>query len=228
VTVHRTYEDACGLAHALDLVGERWALLVARELVLGPKRFSDLKVDLPTISTNVLSHRLDELERAGIIRRRHLPAPAASWIYELTDWGTELEPVMRQLGRWGARSPSHRPDLQLSTTSFILSLRTNFDPRVAGSLATECGLRIGEDQFRAKVANGTFKIQRGAAERTDAVIEGSPEALAGVIYGGGDLAGAIAAGDVGVEGDPEAATRFLALFTLPVPAGPAPVAAREG
>jgi DNA-binding HxlR family transcriptional regulator len=116
------------MAHALDLVGERWALLVIRELVLGAKRYGDLKNDLPGISTNLLSHRLDELAPAGVVRRHRLAPPAGSWVHELTDWGRELEPILRQLGRWGARSPAYRPDKQLSVTSFVLSLRTNVDP----------------------------------------------------------------------------------------------------
>ena len=104
-----SYNEACGIAHALDLVGERWALLVVRELVLGAKRYSDLRADLPGISTNVLSHRLDELEDRGVVRRRRLPPPAASWVYELTEWGQELEPIIRQLGSWAAGAPGHHP-----------------------------------------------------------------------------------------------------------------------
>jgi DNA-binding HxlR family transcriptional regulator len=97
----RTYGDACGTALALDLVGERWALLVVRELILGPKRFTDLRAGLPGVSSNILAERLDRLERGGVLRRRRLPPPAASRVYELTDWGMELEPVVASLGRWG-------------------------------------------------------------------------------------------------------------------------------
>ena len=207
------------MAHALDLVGERWALLVVRELVLGPKRFSDLKTDLPGISTNVLSHRLDELERTGVVKRRHLPPPAASWVYELTEWGGELEPVIRQFGRWGARSPAHRPDLHLSVASWVLSLRTNFDTRAAAGMSAEYQLRLGEDCFRARVEDGLLDVDRGTAERPVAVIQGDPEALASVIYGGRDLDEAISTGNLVVEGDKESARRFLQLFPLPTPAG---------
>jgi DNA-binding HxlR family transcriptional regulator len=218
MSLHRSYDDACGMAHALNLVGERWALLVARELVLGPKRFSDLRADLPGISTNILSHRLDELEAAGIVRRRHLPSPAASWVYEVTDWGAELEPIMRQLGRWGARSPSHRPDLPLSVTSWILSLRTNFSPAAAAGMNAEYELRVGEDCFRASIADGAFDVDRGPAAHPAAVIQGRPEAFAGVLYGGRDLGEAIRAGDLAVEGDQDSAGHFLRLFPLPAPA----------
>src|SRR5215218_8341047 len=106
MAARRDYFDGCGAAHALDLIGERWALLVVRELVLGPKRFTDLRAGLPGISPNVLTQRLEELESGGILRRRKLPPPAAAWVYELTDWGLELERVIMALGRWGARSPS--------------------------------------------------------------------------------------------------------------------------
>src|SRR3954466_5966488 len=109
----RTYDDGCAAAHALDLVGERWALLVVRELLLGPKRFTDLRAGIPKASPNVLSQRLRELERAGVVRRRQLPPPAASRVYQLTDWGLELEPVIIRLGRWGARSPSKARDAEL-------------------------------------------------------------------------------------------------------------------
>jgi DNA-binding HxlR family transcriptional regulator len=218
MTTRRSYDDACGMAHALDLVGERWALLVVRELVVGPKRFSDLKADLHGISTNVLSDRLDELERVGVVRRRHLPPPAASWVYEVTEWGAELEPVMRQFGRWGARSPAHRPDLHLSVASFVLSLRTNFDAGMAGSLTAEYELRVGDDRFRARVGDGLFEIEHGAAEQPAAVLEGRPEAFAGVIYGGRNLAEAVSAGDVSIAGDQASASRFLGLFPLPAAA----------
>ena len=105
MTTKRTYGDGCGIAHALDLVGERWALLVVRELLLGPKRFTDLRDGLPNASPNVLSQRLRELEQAEIVRRRKLPPPAATWVYELTDWGRELKPVAIALGTWALRSP---------------------------------------------------------------------------------------------------------------------------
>src|SRR5215208_5385443 len=112
----RSYEDACGAAHALDLVGERWALLVIRELLLGPKRFSDLRADLPGISANTLTHRLEGLEEIGLVVRRRLPPPANAQVYELTPWGYEAEPIIQTLGRWATRSPGHDPGLPLSAT----------------------------------------------------------------------------------------------------------------
>src|SRR4051794_8066328 len=100
----RTYGDSCGIARALDLVGERWALLVVRELMLGPKRFTDLRAGLRNLSADVLAQRLRQLEAAGVVRRRTLPPPAGSRVYELTDWGRDLEPALLALGRWGSRA----------------------------------------------------------------------------------------------------------------------------
>src|SRR3954454_1570176 len=147
----RTYQDSCGVAHALESVGERWAMLVVRELMLGAKRFGDLKDDLPGISANVLSHRLDELERAGLLTRRKLPKPAAVWVYDLTDWARELEPVMQQLGRWAARDPHHRKDLHFGVTSLILSLRTNFDSLLAKGVDLTVALRANDEAYTARV-----------------------------------------------------------------------------
>ncbi len=147
----RTYDDACAAAHALDLVGERWALLVVRELLLGPKRFTDLRAGLPGVSPNVLAERLRGLEAAGVVSRRRLPPPAASRIYELTEWGMELEPAIVALGRWGARSPARPRDAALGVDSLVLSFRTIFDPRAAQELKASYELRLGEDVFRAVV-----------------------------------------------------------------------------
>ena len=217
----RTYDDGCAAAHALDLVGERWALLVVRELLLGPKRFTDLRAGLPHASPNVLSQRLRELEGAGVVRRRKLPPPAASRVYELTEWGTELEPVVISLGRWGARSPSRPRDAGLGVDSLILSLRTMFDPRAAEGIEASYELRLGEDVFRAEVADGLFEISRGAAEQPDAAIKADPATLAALVYEGRPLDEALRSGKVEIEGDAEAVERFLTLFVLPEPASPA-------
>src|ERR671915_996598 len=127
MATRRTYGDGCAIARGLDLIGERWSLLVVRELLLGPKRYTDLRRGLPNASPNVLSERLGELERAGIVRRRKLPPPAGSRVYELTDWGRELEEIVISLGRWGARSPSGLSDAPIaSVDSIILALRSRF------------------------------------------------------------------------------------------------------
>jgi DNA-binding HxlR family transcriptional regulator len=217
----RTYCDACAAAHALDLVGERWALLVVRELLLGPKRFTDLRAGLPHASPNVLSQRLRELERAGVVRRRKLPPPAASRVYELTEWGEELEPVIISLGRWGARSPSRPRDAELGVDSLILSFRTMFDPRAAEGLRASYEVRLGEESFRAVVAEGRFEVERGTADRPDATIETDPGTLAALVYEGRRLAEALRSGDIKIEGEESAVERFLGLFSLPEPASPA-------
>ena len=217
----RTYCDGCAAAHALDLVGERWALLVVRELLLGPKRFTDLRAGLPGVSPNVLAQRLRELERAGVVRRGKLPPPAASRVYELTDWGLELEPVIVRLGRWGARSPSKPRDAALGVDSLILSFRTMFDPRAADGLSASYELRLGEDRFRAEVADGHFEVVRGVAERPDAIIETDSNTLAALVYDDRQLAEALRSGDLKIEGDESAIERFLGLFPLPDPAMPA-------
>jgi hypothetical protein len=158
------------------------------------------------------------LESAGIVQRRRLPPPAASKIYELTDWGEELEPVIIRLGRWGARSPSKPHDAPLGVDSLILSFRTMFDPDAAEDLEASYELRMGEESFRAEVTGGSFEVERGSAERPDATIEADSNTLAGLIYDGRPLSEALHSGDVKVEGDEAAVERFLTLFPLPEPA----------
>src|SRR6478736_7855239 len=128
----KRFEDACGLAHAMDLIGERWAMLVLRELAYGPRRFSDLKNDLSGISANVLTQRLTELEARGLVRKLKLPPPASVQVYEATEWGLEAVPVIASLGRWAARSPQHDPTLPMSHVSLLMSLQTLFSPTLAG------------------------------------------------------------------------------------------------
>ena len=218
----RHYEDACATAHALDLVGERWALLVMRELMLGPKRFGDLRESLPGISANVLTQRLEGLESAGILVRRKLPPPAAVQVYELTDWGYESEPIFQALGRWAARSPSHDPTLPFSTASLVLSMRTMFDAKRAEGIDARIGFRIGEDTFVAQVADGRIGITRAPLDSVDVTLTGPPPVLAGAIYGGQPLDTLEQAGVLQVEGDRALALRFMSLFPLPSKA-PKPV-----
>ena len=214
MSVKRSYGDGCAAAHGLALIGERWALLVVRELLLGPKRFTDLRAGLPAISPNVLTQRLDELEHAAIVRRRKLTRPAAAWVYELTEWGMQLEPVVVALGRWAARSP-FLPQGSLTVDSLILSFRTMFDRHAAEGFSASVELRIGEDHFHADVNRGRMELVRGSADQPDAIIEGEADAFAGVVYGGRKLTAALRSGDLKIEGDKTAAKRFLTLFTLP-------------
>jgi DNA-binding HxlR family transcriptional regulator len=213
----RRYDDACGAAHALDLVGERWALLVIRELMLGPKRFGDLRADLPGISANVLTQRLESLEAAGVLVRRKLPPPASAQVYELTPWGYEAEPIFQVLGRWAARSPGHDPTLPLSAVSLFLSFRTMFDPSRAEGLSARIGFRIGAETFVVVIGNGEVEVGRGEIGTADAIISGAPPAIAAAVYGGVPL------DQLGLEisGDRALAERFTTLFVLPPKAGEA-------
>ncbi len=211
----RTYEDACGAAHALDLLGERWALLVMRELMLGPKRFSDLRADLPGISANVLTQRLEGLEAAGVLIRRKLPRPASSQVYELTPWGYKSEPIFQAMGPWAARSPAHDPTLPFSAVSLFLSFRTMFDPARAGGIHARIGFRIDEETFLVRIAKRRIEVARGAFDSADVVFTGTAPVLAAAVYGGQPLETLTAAGVLSLEGDRDLAERFVTLFPLP-------------
>ncbi len=211
----RSYGDRCGIARALDIVGERWALLVVRELLLGPKRFTDLRAGLPQVGPDVLSQRLRELEREDIVERRTLAPPAASRVYELTERGRALEPIVLELGRWGSRAPfpADAPDLGVDST--VLALKTLFDPGRAAAAAGRYELRFGDQSFRADVGGGRFEVARGAAERPEATIAADPMALAAVLWQGRELADAERGGEIEIEGRRAAAKRFLGLFPAP-------------
>jgi DNA-binding HxlR family transcriptional regulator len=211
----RRYDDACAAAHGMDLIGERWAMPVIRELLMGPRRFSDLKKSLNGISANVLTQRLEGLEAAGILGRRKLPPPASVQVYELTPWGYEAAPIFQALGRWAVRSPRHDPGRPFSPVSLMLSLRTMFSPAAAGQAGGRLLLRMGEETFFWALAGGQVQIGRGEIEAPDAVVTGSPVAIASIVYGGRPLEDAIAAGDLTVEGDPGLLRRLPAYFPLP-------------
>lgn len=211
----RRYDDGCAAAHALDLIGERWALLVARELMLGPRRFTDLRAALPGISPNVLSQRLEEMEAAAILIRRRLPPPAASAVYELTDWGYELEPLLQGIGRWAARSPTLAPGKPMSVASVVLSFRTMFDGARAGDLDAVIDVVFADQSYVARIAGGGFSIEAGRATRPDAVVACDQNVLAAIVYGGRPLAEAMAAGELRITGDVAVVERFVGLFPLP-------------
>lgn len=216
----RWYRDGCAGAHALNLVGERWALLVVRELLLGPKRFTDLRRDLPGIGPNVLSQRLEELSESGVIVKRRLPPPFAVQVYELTEWGHELETVICELGRWGARSPALPRDAELGVNSMVLSLRTMFSAEAAAGFSARLELRFGEDVFQAVVGDGEFSIERGTADEPDVIVSTTPAALARLVYDGDDVRAAIEAGEVEIIGSARVFKRFVRLFPLPQRAEP--------
>jgi DNA-binding HxlR family transcriptional regulator len=213
----RSYGDACRFAYALDLLGGRWGLLVVRELLLGPKRFTDLRRGLPNASSNSLSERLRELERGGVVHRRKLPPPAASQVYELTEWGKELEPIVTQLGAWGARSPQPPEHREIGTDSIVLALRSLFDPGVAEGLEASYELRLDGEQFHVGVADGGLELGRGGAEDAAAAIETDAPTLAGLLTGQLALEEALEAGAAKVEGSKKEVRRFLTLFPMPEP-----------
>lgn len=193
----------------MELLGERWAMLVLRELAYGPRRFSELKADLQGISANVLTQRLNELEARGLVRRTRLPPPASVQVYEATEWGLEAVPVIASLGRWAARSPWHDPTLQMSHVSVMMSLQTLISPALAAGLHARVGFRLGDVSYVATVCDGRLDLERTSVENCDVTFTGSPTEIAAVIHGGApfDL--------IKVEGDMELAERFRKLFPLP-------------
>jgi DNA-binding HxlR family transcriptional regulator len=211
----RTYGQGCGTAFALDLVGDRWALLVVRELILGPKRFTDLRDGLPGIGPNVLSQRLKELEDAGVLRRRVLPSPAASTVYELTEWGSELEDVVVRLARWGARSPDLPRAVETQAEWLVLGMRAIYDPEDEPQ-PTLYELRFGGDEvFWASVSDGSLAVGRGEATDPDAVLTSDVESIAKLLRGELKPAAALRSGAVGLDGDRAAFDRFPSLFRFP-------------
>jgi DNA-binding HxlR family transcriptional regulator/putative sterol carrier protein len=211
----RSYGEACRFSHALDVVGERWALLIVRELLLGPKRFTDLRHGLSHASTNILAERLKELEQSGVVAKRRLPPPAPASVYELTAWGRELEPVVTQLGAWGARSPFPPQTSEIGSDSIVLALRSLFDPEAADGVEVTVGLRLDEEDFHVSVAAGELEICRGAAEDADAVVEAQPGVFAAILTGELAPAVAVEAGQAEVGGSKPALRRFLGLFPMP-------------
>lgn len=207
----RRYDDACGAALGMDFVGERWALLLMRELLLGPRRFGELRAGLPGISANVLTQRLAGLEAAGIVHRHRLPPPANVPVYELTPWGYESEPVVLALARWALRSPTHDPSLPFSAVSLMLSLKMLLVPERAGDWRASIGFRFGEDGYVATLADGALQVRRGQGA-VDATLSGTPGAFLPVVYGAMPLA---MARGIAIDGNRAIAERFTTLFRLP-------------
>lgn len=209
------------MAQGLNIVGERWALLVVRELLLGPKRFSRLRSDLPGISPNVLSQRLTELESAGVVRRRKLAPPADAWVYELTDWGADLESVIIQLGRWGASSPTFNHEQGLSVTSAVLAQRTMFQPEAAASIQLNVGMMLEGQSFHAQVNSECLRIEpasAASAAEMDVTLATDAKTLASLLFTERKLTDAVDAEEAVVHGDATAVEQYLALFRLPQPA----------
>lgn len=200
---------------AMELVGERWSLLIVRELMFGARRFNELKIGLPGISANVLTQRLEGLQASGILSRRKLAPPASVQVYELTRLGYAAETLIKELGRWAAQSPLHDPTLPLSAASIMLSFRTMFAPDRAHGLDARIGFRFGEEHFLAHVVPDRLDVAREPVDGAELVFAGTPTALAAAVYGGAPMRKLEAAGLLGVEGNRSLADRFVTLFPLP-------------
>jgi DNA-binding HxlR family transcriptional regulator len=200
---------------ALELVGERWALLTLRELMFGPRRFGELRAHLTGISAKVLTQRLGGLEAAGLVVRVGLPPPASVQAYDLTDWGREVEPILQTMGRWATRAPQHDPTLPLSPASAMLSLRTMIDAEKAQGLRLTIGFDMGDDRFRATLDEGRLEIVRGDPAGADVIVTAMPTPLAVWIYVKRPLAEAEADGSIRIAGDRAKALAFADLFALP-------------
>lgn len=212
---NRWYDDACGTALALELVGERWSLLIVRELMFGGRRFGELKANLPGISANILTQRLEGMEESGILVRRKLPPPASVQIYELTPWGYESETAIKELGRWAARSPDHDTTLPLSAASIMLSFRTMLSAERSAGWDATIGFAMGPETFVGRVTPGEIAIRRGDPSEADAIFTTDPMTLGSVVYGGRPLADPESDGSMKVDGDRALAERFVTLFVLP-------------
>ena len=214
----RAYGQYCGFARALEVVGERWALLIVRDLLVGPKRFTDLHRGLSGIPTNVLTARLKELERGGVVRRRLLPRPAAAIIYELTPYGMELEDVVCRLGRWGAKSLGDpRTEEVITADSLIMAMRSTFRPEAAKKTRVGYEFRFGDIVIHVRIDGPKIEAGSGPLPGADLVVEAGP-AIKDLLTGEITPAQAIESGSVRVTGDPALLTRFAEMFRIdPMP-----------
>jgi DNA-binding HxlR family transcriptional regulator len=212
----RSYDDPCGVARALDIIGDRWTLLVVRELLFGAKRFTDLVRGLPGMSQNVLSQRLRDLEQSGLARHRRLGPPVSARVYQLTERGAALEPVLIELGRWGSRVALNTT-AELSVDALVLALKTTFEPSLADSLDVRCELRFEDDAFRTEITAGTFHAARGPGEHSDVVAETDAATLRGIVFGRKPISTAVRSGKLHIEGDSATFKRFARCFPRPTP-----------
>ena len=214
----RSYNQYCALARALDVVGERWTLLLIRELLLGPKRYKHLLAGLPGIGTNLLADRLRELERAGIVRRSTLPPPADSPVYELTDLGRGLEAAVFALGRWGAYFLEPRRAGDAADPGwFFVSIRATFRPEAAAGIRECYEFRIDGVPFHARVDGGRARTSQGHASDPDVVVSTDLESFTLLLSQQLSAKEALATGRMRIEGDEGALERFVEIFAWPMP-----------
>lgn len=213
----KSYGEGCIGAHALDLIGDRWALLIARELMLGPKRFGAVKAGIPGIATNMLTRRLAEMEAAGILRRRMAPPPVSAAVYELTEDGLALGPVLTALCRWGARMAGHDPTLPISPTSLMLCMRASLLPEKAAEEDRSAAFSLGDEAFSVEIRGGALHTQRADPPWGEVTFTAGPNDMAAALYGPMPLAMLVAAGRVGFDGDPARGQGFVDCFQLRPP-----------
>lgn len=211
----RRYDDACGTALALEFVGERWSLLIMRELVFGPRRFGEIRANLPGLSANVLTQRLESLDDAGIVRRFRLPSPANVQVYDLTAWGREAAPLMCAMGRWAARSPRHDRSLFMSAASAMMSLQALVDGTRAAELSASAAFHFPGEDFVVTVTGGEIVVSRGVMEAPDLTFTGDTMAMRRTIYGKVPLTRDGTGGTLAYEGNVDLARSFVNLFSLP-------------
>ena len=219
VRIH-PHQDRCGIARALDVVGERWALLVVRELLLGPKRFTDLRRGLPKVSAEVLAQRLRDLEQAGVVRREALPELAAVRVYALTPRGAALEPVVLALGRWGSEVPLPAGATTMSDDSYLLAIKTLFRASLNGTRSWRLGLDLAGQPFQLEIGRDGLQIRRGRAVEPDVVFSGQPAVLLDLVRHRRELDDLTQRGEVEVSGDIAIFQSFISSFDPDPAAGP--------
>ncbi|MFI5925540.1 winged helix-turn-helix transcriptional regulator [Micromonospora sp. NPDC051543] len=217
----RSYGDPCGVARGLDVIGERWALLVVRDLLLGPRRFNDLLGGLPGVSPNVLSQRLRQLTEQGVVRRRDLGPPTRVHLYELTEWGRALEPILLQFGRWGSQSPQ-MPEGALGIDSLLLSVKASFDPARAPELAGTYAFHIDADTILTEVTEDAVQIRRGTVPAPDATLTTDIDTLRAVCGSVITLSAAVESGELRLTGNEDAQRRLTVLLLTPFTPAPQP------
>ncbi|MFD3567821.1 winged helix-turn-helix transcriptional regulator [Streptomyces sp. NPDC058667] len=210
----REYKQFCGLARAMEMVGERWSMLIVRDLLNGPRRYTDLRKGLPAIPTNILSTRLKQLEEAGLATRRALPHPERAVVYELTEYGRDLEPALIALGRWGARTMTEpRPGEAISAEAVAMSFRTAFRPEQAQGTTVGFEVRMGEFTIHLQIIDGSLAVSPGMHPAPDLAIERlSGHPVRELMSGSKTPADVLADGSVRVEGDPALLSRFAEMF----------------
>ena len=200
----------------MELIGERWSLMIVRELMLGPRRFSDLRASLPGLSAKVLTERLASLEEVGALRREKLPPPAAVQVYALTEWGLAAEPALQELGRWAAMHSGHDPLLPLSPVSLMLSMRTMFDPAKAAGVRARIGFEIAGEEFLAAMSNSALTIKRGHAAQSQTILRApSAPVVVGLLYADVPVEELEREAGLVIEGDRDLALRYAGIFALP-------------